>query len=107
MTPQRVRLLWKELWIGIVVITGFVVLAFAIFYITSESGFLAPQYTVIAYFANANGLRKGAEVWFEGIQVGSVDSVDVSKQLDDPLKTIQVSMKIYRRFQDMIRTDSK
>jgi phospholipid/cholesterol/gamma-HCH transport system substrate-binding protein len=90
------------------VVVGFVVLALGIFYLTGEAGFFEPQYTMIGYFPTANGLRKGAEVWLEGVQVGNVDSVDVLRQPDvDPNKRVSVSMAIHKKYQDLIRTDSK
>src|SRR5579884_2026252 len=105
MAAQRRSLAWTELRVGILVITSFVLLALAIFYISGESGFFQPQYTIIGYFPSANGLRKGAEVWLEGVWVGNVESVEVSKQ-SDPDKSIEVKMRIYKTYQNIIRTDS-
>jgi phospholipid/cholesterol/gamma-HCH transport system substrate-binding protein len=106
MAAQRRTLAWSELRVGLLVITSFVLLALAIFYISGESGFFTPKYTIIGYFPSANGLRKGAEVWLEGVTVGNVQRVEVSKQAD-PNKSIEVEMKILTTYQNIIRTDSK
>src|ERR1051326_8621071 len=106
MAAQRRSLAWSELRVGILVIASFVLLALAIFYISGASGFFEPQYSITAYFPSANGLRKGAEVWLEGVTVGNVTSVEVSKQ-SDPNKSIEVAMKINQTYQNIIRTDSK
>ena len=106
MAAQRRSLAWSELRVGILVITSFVLLALAIFYISGASGFFEPQYSITAYFPSANGLRKGAEVWLEGVTVGNVDSVEVSKQAD-PNKSVEVKMTVYKSFQNIIRSDSK
>ena len=103
---QRRTVAWRELRVGMLVIASFVLLAMAIFYISGQAGFFQPQYKIIGYFPSANGLRKGAEVWLEGVQVGNVDSVEVSKQ-SDPNKSIEVAMKINQTYQNIIRTDSK
>jgi phospholipid/cholesterol/gamma-HCH transport system substrate-binding protein len=97
---------WTELRVGILVIASFVLLALAIFYISGQANFFEPQYKITGFFPSANGLRKGAEVWLEGVWVGNVESVEVSK-LSDPNKSIEVQMKIYKRYQNLIRTDSK
>jgi phospholipid/cholesterol/gamma-HCH transport system substrate-binding protein len=89
------------------VLVGFFVLGFVIFYITGAAGLFEPQYTITGYFATANGLRKGAEVWLEGVPVGNVDSVNVLAVASDPSKSVQVALGIYRKYQEIIRTDSK
>ncbi len=103
---QRKSVAWAELRVGMLVITSFVLLALAIFYISGESGFFQPQYTIIGYFPSANGLRKGAEVWLEGVQIGNVQSVEISKQAD-PNRSVEVTMKLDKSYQNIIRSDSK
>ena len=72
---QRRSLAWTELRVGILVITSFALLALAIFYISGQSGFFVPKYTITAFFQNANNLRSGAEVSLEGVTIGNVDTV--------------------------------
>jgi len=103
---QRKSLAWTELKVGILVIVSFVMLALAIFYISGESGIFTPKYYVTAYFPSANGLRKGAEVWLEGVTIGGVTSVVVSKQAD-PKRSVEVVMRLEKEFQNIIRTDSQ
>jgi len=103
---QRRSIAWNELRVGILVIASFVMLALAIFYISGESGFFTPTYTVTGYFPSANGLRKGAEVWLEGVEIGNVTFVGVSKQ-PDPNRSVEVVMKLNRDYQNIIRSDSK
>ena len=60
---QRRKLAWSELRVGLLVLTGFLVLAIAIFYVGGESaGLFSPKIMVTAYFPSANGLKAGAEV---------------------------------------------
>jgi phospholipid/cholesterol/gamma-HCH transport system substrate-binding protein len=103
---QRKSLAWTELRVGILVITSFILLAVAIFFISGESGFLTPKYTITAYFASANGLRTGAEVWLEGVTVGNVTEVRISKQ-PDPAKSVEVLLSLDESYKNIIRSDSK
>jgi phospholipid/cholesterol/gamma-HCH transport system substrate-binding protein len=103
---QRRSLAWTELRVGILVITSFALLALAIFFISGESGFLTPKYTVLAYFQNANNLRSGAEVQLEGVTVGNVNSVRISKS-SDPEKAVEAELRLDKQYQNIIRTDSK
>src|ERR1044071_4929715 len=103
---QRRSLAWTELRVGMLVIVSFLLLAVAIFYVSGSSGFLTPKYTITAYFASANGLRNGGEIWLEGVTVGNVRDVRISTETD-PNKSVAVEMKIDKRFQNIIRSDSQ
>ena len=103
---QRRSLAWTELRVGILVISSFALLALAIFFITGESGFLTPKYMVKAYFQNANNLKAGADVQLEGVTIGNVADVQVSK-LPDPEKAVEAQLRLDQKFQNIIRSDSK
>ena len=103
---QRRSLAWTELRVGILVISSFALLALAIFFISGESGFLTPKYNLTAYFQNANNLKAGADVQLEGVTVGNVSSVQVSK-LPDPQKAVEARLRLDQQYQNNIRGDSK
>jgi phospholipid/cholesterol/gamma-HCH transport system substrate-binding protein len=105
MAPRR-PIAWTELRVGILVITSFALLALAIFYVSGQSGFFVRKYSVIAYFQNANNLRSGAEVSLEGVTIGNVDSVAVSKQAD-PLRAVEAVLKLDEKYKNIIRSDSR
>jgi phospholipid/cholesterol/gamma-HCH transport system substrate-binding protein len=102
---QRRSLAWTELRVGLLVIASFALLALAIFYVSGQSGIFTKKYTVTAYFSSADGLRSGAEVWLEGVNIGNVDEVRISKQAD-PNKSVEVDLKLDDRYRNIIRTDS-
>src|SRR5437762_14158131 len=103
---QRRSLAWTELRVGILVITSFALLALAIFYVSGQSGFFVKRYTINAFFENANNLKSGAEVSLEGVTIGNVASVVVSKQ-NDPNKAVEAALKLDANYKDLIRSDSK
>jgi phospholipid/cholesterol/gamma-HCH transport system substrate-binding protein len=103
---QRRSLAWTELRVGIVVIASFVLLATAIFFVGGQTGFFGPKYTLVAYFENANNLRSGAEVHLEGVTIGNVTSVRISK-LADPKKAVEADLRLDQTYQNIIRTDSR
>jgi phospholipid/cholesterol/gamma-HCH transport system substrate-binding protein len=103
---QRRTLAWTELRVGILVITSFALLALAIFYVSGQRSFFMKTYTITAYFQNANNLKSGAEVSLEGVTIGNVDQVRVSKE-SDPKKAVEAKLKLDAEYQNIIRTDSK
>jgi phospholipid/cholesterol/gamma-HCH transport system substrate-binding protein len=102
---QRRSLAWTELRVGLLVIASFALLALAIFYVSGQSGIFTKKYTVTAFFSSANGLRSGAEVWLEGVTIGNVDQVRISKE-PDPRKSVEVDLKLEDNYKNIIRTDS-
>src|SRR6266513_4197729 len=98
---SRRSLAWTELRVGILVITSFGRLALAIFYVSGQSGFFVKKYTITAYFQNANNLRDGAEVSLEGVTIGNVDSVEISKE-SDPMKAVQAALKVDSKYKNII-----
>lgn len=105
MAAQRRSLAWTELRVGALVIASFILLAMAIFFISGESGIFTKKYKITAYFESANGLRSGAEVRLEGVTIGNVRSVRISK-LSDPAKSVEAEMALDQSFQNIIRSDS-
>ena len=99
---QRRSLAWTELRVGLLVIASFALLALAIFYVSGQSGIFTKKYTVTAFFASANGLRSGADVWLEGVTIGNVDQVRISKQAD-PLRSVEVDLKVDENYRTPLR----
>lgn len=102
---RRQSLSWVELRVGILVIASFALLGAGIFYVGGQAGFFTKTYSITAYFGSANGMTRGADVWLEGVPVGSVSAVRVSPSAD-PLQSVEIAMNIDASYQDMIRTDS-
>ncbi|MBZ5527937.1 MAG: MlaD family protein [Acidobacteriia bacterium] len=106
---QRKQLSWTELRVGLFVLVGLAVLAAGIFYVTG-AGVLGPKYRLKTYLPEVAGLTTGAPVSLDGVEVGNVESIRVKPRVHgqppDKLHNIEVVMRIDRRSQDDILTDS-
>jgi phospholipid/cholesterol/gamma-HCH transport system substrate-binding protein len=102
---SRQSLSWVELRVGILVIASFTLLGAGIFYVGGQAGFLTETYSITAYFESASGMTRGADVWLDGVPVGSVSSVTVSPSAD-PMQSVEIGMDIDADYQEMIRSDS-
>jgi len=98
-------LAWRELRVGILVVTSFVLLAAAIFYIGGDSGFFTPKYRLKVYFSSANGLRAGAVVLLDGFTIGNVSGITLINPAP-PEKSVEVTLDLNKKYHDLIRTDS-
>jgi phospholipid/cholesterol/gamma-HCH transport system substrate-binding protein len=81
-----------------------VTLAILVFLISGTGGLFTSKITLIVYFDNADGVRKGEPVDLQGVPVGNVQSVRVvaGRQLDP----VEVVMRVNAKFQPLIHTDS-
>ena len=106
---QRRQLTWTELRVGLFVLVALFVLGAGIFYVTGP-GFLGPKYRLRTYFPEVAGVSNGAPVRLDGVDVGNVESIRLvpRSQGKSPEKSrnIEVVMKLDKRFQDDILTDS-
>ena len=106
--PQRRQLTWTELRVGVFVLVGLSVLAAGIFYVTG-AGPLAPKYRLKTYLPEVSGLANGAPVRVDGVEVGNVESIKLlphSGKVVDKNRNIEVVMRVDRRYQSYILTDS-
>jgi phospholipid/cholesterol/gamma-HCH transport system substrate-binding protein len=103
--PQRKEIQWAQLRVGIMVTASLILLGVAIFLISGQIGFITRKYTLRAYFPSAEGLRPGSEVDLAGIPVGTVAAIRISPY-QDPRRSVELDLKIMRKYQDRIRADS-
>lgn len=106
---QRKQLTWSELRVGLFVLVGLLVLAFGIFYVTG-AGVFGPKYRIETFLPEVSGLATGAPVRLDGVEIGNVDQIRiVPRQQGKPperMKSIEVVMRLDRRYQNDVLTDS-
>ena len=107
--PQQKQLTWSELRVGVFVLAGLLLIALAIFYVTG-AGSLSAKYRLHTYLPEVDGLAVGAPVDLGGVAVGNVETIAIaSPEPGQPLDTsrsIEVTLRIQRKYQNDIRTDS-
>jgi phospholipid/cholesterol/gamma-HCH transport system substrate-binding protein len=102
---QRKQLSWTELRVGLFVLVGLFLLAVAIFYVTGVKIF-GPKYRLTTYLPEVDALSEGAPVSLDGVTIGSVDNIRLNPKPQDRMHSVQVVMRIDKKYQDEIRTDS-
>jgi phospholipid/cholesterol/gamma-HCH transport system substrate-binding protein len=91
------------------VLVGLFVLAVGIFYVTGTN-FIGPKYRLKTYLPEVSDLAQGAPVRVDGVEVGNVENIRlVPRTPGHPVeknKNIEVVMRLDRKFQNDILTDS-
>ena len=79
---------------GLTVLVALITLAILIFLMTSATGLFTSKIFVYAYVDNAGGLRVGAPVRLQGVDIGNVSRIRVTADPAHQLAPVQVTMKI-------------
>jgi phospholipid/cholesterol/gamma-HCH transport system substrate-binding protein len=102
---QRKQMTWTELRVGLFVLAALLILVVAILYVTG-AGFLGPKYRLKTYLPEVAGLKTGAPVELDGVEIGNVQSVQLTPHPSDKAHSITLVLRVDKRFKDQIRTDS-
>ncbi|HEX6906703.1 MAG TPA: MlaD family protein [Terriglobales bacterium] len=103
MASQK-QLRWSELRVGLTVIFASIALIVLIFLMTGSTGLFTHKITLYAYFDNASGLRVGAPVRLQGVDIGNVDSIRVVP--NHGLTPVKVVLRVSTKYENGIRADS-
>jgi len=90
--------------VGIIFFAAIVLFAGAILTVGGKSGFFLARTSYFARFPNSQGLVPGGQVRLVGVSVGAVRSLEVPKK---PGQELTVTFDIERRYQHLVKTDSK
>jgi phospholipid/cholesterol/gamma-HCH transport system substrate-binding protein len=104
--PSQKQLKWSQLRVGITVIVATLTLAFLLFLMSGTSGLFTRRITLKSYFDNAQGLRAGAPVRLNGVDVGNVTKILIVPDKDKQLTPVEVMMKVSTKYSYAIHRDS-
>jgi phospholipid/cholesterol/gamma-HCH transport system substrate-binding protein len=102
--PSQQQVRWSQLRVGVIVIVASITLGVLIFLMSGTAGLFTKKITLMAYFDNAGGLRQGAPVRLEGVDIGNVTDIAVVPAHGDT--PVQVRMKVALKDPRAVRTDS-
>lgn len=94
MYDRQKKFLWSHLKVGIIVTLGIVIGAIAIFFLGNFEKIFISQGKLFVVIEDVEGLRRGAPVWFRGIEVGTVQ--DISLDYGESIVTLSISNKIFQ-----------
>ncbi len=98
--PRTRSLAWAELKIGLLTIAAVLITAITIFLLTGMRGFFWQRYSLKTRFSNVAGLKAGSPVRLAGVEVGSVDEVQlVGDEVD-------VTFQLNKAYRERITSES-
>ncbi len=104
--PSQKQLKWSQLRVGLTILFASVTLMVLIFLMSGTAGILTSKIVIKSYFDNASGLRVGAPVRLQGVDIGNVTGIRVVREKDKQLTPVEVTMKVSTKYSFNLRRDS-
>lgn len=79
----------QELRLGLFVVLSTILFVTAVYLVGQKQNLFKKSFTISSYFQNVNGLQKGNNVRYSGVDIGTVQAIDMVND-----SVIQVTMKI-------------
>ncbi|HMS66146.1 MAG TPA: MlaD family protein [Ignavibacteria bacterium] len=92
----------KLIKLGIFIVTGLTLFVVALFYIGSKDNLFTKTFSIYTTFANVSGLTQGSSVQFAGINVGTVQSIEIISS-----DKVKVNLNIVSDVKKFIKKDSE
>ena len=103
--PSEKQVRWSQLRVGLTVIFASITLAVLIFVMTGTTGLFTKKILLHAFVDNAAGLRVGAPVRLEGVDIGNVTGIRVVTDPKHKVAPVNVTMKVTNRYEDTMKKD--
>lgn len=91
----------RSIIVGLFVLIGIIILLAGIFVIGGQQNRFGGAIKISAIFDNAAGLKKGGNVWFSGVKVGTIREVNFT-----PSSQVEIIMVINDESKEYIRKDA-
>jgi phospholipid/cholesterol/gamma-HCH transport system substrate-binding protein len=104
--PSQQQLKWSQLRVGLTVIIASLVLALLLFLMSGTTGLFSKRIMLVSYFDNAEGLRVGAPVRLNGVDIGNVMKILIVPDKDKQLTPVEVIMKVSTKYSFNLRRDT-
>ena len=79
---------------------------FSVFLVLWYSDAFSPKYRLQVYAPDVSGFTATTQVKLDGVPVGSVSAIKVAGESSSPERRIEIDLRIDKRFQQAIRSDS-
>jgi phospholipid/cholesterol/gamma-HCH transport system substrate-binding protein len=103
--PDRRKVRWSQLKVGVIGLAAFLILAVLIFLLTSSKGIFQRNATLRTYMDDASGITDSTPVRLNGINIGAVDKVNLTSSRD-PMRTVEFEMGVQKKYLAQIPVDS-
>ena len=98
---------WDQLKVGVLILVALLILAVAIVKLGQAGNLFGKRYKLVAFVANASGLRVGGPVMVAGQLAGSVKDVQFLPVDNDTTRNLRLVVEVDRGLSAQVRKDSR
>jgi phospholipid/cholesterol/gamma-HCH transport system substrate-binding protein len=98
---------WDQLKVGVLILVALLILAVAIVKLGQAGNLFTKRYRLVAFVANASGLRVGGPVMVAGQLAGSVKDIQFLPPDNDTTRNLKLVVEVDRGLAEQIRKDSR
>ena len=103
--PDRSKVRWSQLKVGIVGLAAFAILFLLIFLLTGSTGVFQKMAHIRTYMDDASGIPDGATVRLNGITIGALNKLSLTNTRD-PKRVVEFDMQVSASYLPDIPDDS-
>lgn len=103
--PDRSKVRWSQLKVGLVGLTAVLIAAVLIILLTSRRGVFTHYALLRTYVSDASGMQEGAGVLLNGIGIGYLDKLRLTNS-NDPKRVVEFNMMVDEKYLQEIPVDS-
>ena len=104
--PDRSKLRWSQLKVGVVGLTAFIILFVLVFLLTSSKGIFRKYEPLRTYMDDASGIADGSVVRLNGYTIGYLDHLRLVPGERNPNRAVEFNMLVQPQFLSQIPVDS-
>jgi phospholipid/cholesterol/gamma-HCH transport system substrate-binding protein len=98
---------WDQLKVGVLILVALLILAVSIVKLGQAGKLFGKRYKLVAYVANASGLRVGGPVMVAGQLAGSVKDIQFLPPDNDTTRNLKLVVEVDRALSEQVRKDSR
>jgi len=98
---------WDQLKVGVLILVALLILAVAIIKLGQAGNLFGKRYRLVAFVANASGLRVGGPVMVAGQLAGSIKDIKFLPPDADTTRNLKLIVEVDRNLSEQVRQDSR
>lgn len=98
---------WDQLRVGLVIVAALGILTLAVYKLGQAANLFTKRYELVAFLAEANGLREGGTLTLAGQLAGTVKRIEFLPADADTTRNLKITVSVDRSLQQQIRADSR
>lgn len=103
--PDRSKVRWSQLKVGVVGLCAFVILFVLVFLLTSSKGLFGHNALLRTYMEDASGIADGSVIRLNGFTIGYLDGLRLTTS-PDPKRAVEFDMRVQQKYLKDIPIDS-